>query len=339
MNKLSLILIAIFFCSTYSNGQVKEPKSESAFKSNNTTLSILKRPDELPKYIEVFTRTDNFVTIYFSEGLDYNSSYDISQMLLKFQENLQRYESKLPDYDFYAIHYIDGIKLEIAEVVGKEIYRLNSADSTYIQNSNTCTLMSGGNEIVILFSEIEELMDDCLIDDVSSATTSLLGKEKEIRRGVIPKLGTYRYDAKTGTSNANSPKKLTLGLGSDVQFNGTYFNERYFNDFWFNIYVNVSKWPNLYFGVATNQLYSFSVPLDEQLTTGFIGPSVGYKHKGGSFDQIGFLWKVDGGNSQLDNISTKFYGARRVGNVNFGFSLYNAFRSNQQFALSVGFTF
>ena len=338
MKKLSMIIVTIFFCYNNAVGQEVQ-KSEDAFKSGNTTLSLLRKSDELPKYIEVYVRTDNFVSIHVPDGLDYGSRYDLIQSLEEFRQNLRRYESKLPEYDFYSIEYVDGIKLEITEVVGKEIYRLNNSDSTYIQSSNTCTLRSGGNEIVILFSEIEELLDDRLIEDINSATTSLLEKEKEIRRGVIAKLGTYRYDAKTGISNASTAQKLRIGLGIDFQFNGTYVNDRFFYDFWTNLYINVSKWPNLYLGVAINPLYTFSVPLDEQITDGFFGPSIGYKDKGGSFNQFGFLWKAADRNSEIDNIVTKIYVKRRVGNLNLGYDVYNIFRRNQQFALSIGFTF
>jgi len=339
MNKSSLAILVLLL--SYSiNIVAQENNKTNGCEDTSSSFSFLKKNDPILNHIEIISTNDNYISIDVPNGLDSRSKKEFALLLQKFQSNLQKLESKLPEYEFYSIEYVDGVLLEISEVIGKEVYQLsNDSILNDIKHSNTCTLRGGSNKIVILFSEIGELLDDQLSIDINEANSSLLDKRSKIKRGIIPNLETYRYDAKSKSSNANKANYLEIAFLADFDFNGTYLRDRFFYDLRLTPYININKIPRLYFGITLSTFYSFSTQTQEQVTTGFLGPSFGFKESNGSFSQIEFLWKGPDDDNLLNNTNTKLGVSFRRNNINYGFDWYDLLSDDQIRALSIGFSF
>ena len=119
-------------------------------------------------------------------------------------------------------------------------------------------------------------------------------------------MDTYRYDAKSKSSNANADDYFEIGFISDFEFNATYVKEKFLYNMPVDLYFNINKAPNLYFGFSLCPLISFSTDLNKQIAAGFLGPSLGFKASDGSFGQIKFLWKSNDSDGLLEGTNTKF---------------------------------
>jgi len=334
MKKSSLAILLLLL--SYSINIVGQNNNKTVFKAGVITL----KNDPLINHIEIISTNENFISINVPSGLNFLSNNELRTLISRFQSSLQKLESKLPEYEFYSIEYVDDVLLEISEVIGKEVYQLsNDSINNSIKHSNTCTIHRGYNKIVILFSDIEELLDAQLTKDINEGLTFLLDKRSQIRRGYIPILQTYSYDAKNKSSNAIKDDFLEIGLLSGLEFNGTYLQNRFFYKFKFSLHFNTNILPRLYFGVAATPLYSFSTQTQEQITTIFIGPALGIKGVKIPYSQIEFLWKTMDNNDVLKDTNYKLGISTRRNNINFGFDWYDIASSDQIFALSLGFSF
>lgn len=322
MNKLTLVtLILLLSFSSHLVSQISTAKKTAVLS-----------------HLEIISTNDNFISIHTPGGLNSNTIKDIKESLQSFRSHLDNFESKLPDYEFYSIDYVDGIKLEISEVIGKEIYQLSDDDKINIKSSNTFTLTTGKNKVIVLFSDIEELRDEQLIIDIDEASTALLNKKKKIRKGLIQSLDTYRYDSKKKSSNAIENESTIISFRADLEFNGTYVRERFFYDFKTPIYIGINKLPKYYLGAIFNYMHFFSTSLEEQITTTFTGVGIGRESNRNTFGQVYFLWKTTG-SDLFGNTKTKLGISEKRKKINYGVDWYNPFQDDSFLALSVGYSF
>jgi hypothetical protein len=303
--------------------------------SNNS-----KKSGPLLNHMEIISTNDNFVSIFIPDGINSKSVTEISKSFSNFKSNIENFESKLPDYEFYSIEYVEGIKLEISEVIGKEIYQLNNGDDdNSIKNSNTFTLLAGKNKLVILFSELDELLDPQLATDISDAMNSLLDNKNKIIRGVIPSQEVYKYDAKKQSLNAVKDDYFEISIIPEFEFNATYVQNQFYYNPSFSVYLATNKLPNIYIGFSIDALLTYSSELNKQQNTRFIGPGIAFKHSAKSFTQLEYQWKTRDEYDLLSNTNTKLSISRRIKNFNFGIDIYDVFKSDNNFAISAGFSF
>lgn len=94
-------------------------------------------------------------------------------LLQKFQEDFAEVKKTIPDYKFFEVKYIQGQSLKVNEIEGIEFYSLNKGEGESIQRNNNCTLISKTTTIIIQTSELDDLLDDKIIDEIDNAISGV----------------------------------------------------------------------------------------------------------------------------------------------------------------------
>lgn len=210
MNKINYLLLTFIFLlatAVSSRGQTSD-LAKATFIPRNDSL-VVERAD------------GQKITMIWPSRKNIKKNVEWKQLLEDFQTDFRKVVGNIPDYSFYKIQYLQKKNLIVDEIRGRESYAVNESDGMDYIKSNVCSIKGNKIRLTIEFSEVSELLDSSLTQDISTAISEV---KHIFYFSMAPE--RFYYDIENNSMNKNPwPKvKFFIPFGARV---GLLKNEPY----------------------------------------------------------------------------------------------------------------
>lgn len=117
--------------------------------------------------LDIVMEDDREIKLFGPKISDYEVNGDWYSLLITFQNDLQKLQNTIQDYEFFTILYKENESIEINESAGGESYRIGSNEK--LKRKNICSIIGEEYRIIIEFSNASELLENDIAQSINLA--------------------------------------------------------------------------------------------------------------------------------------------------------------------------